>query len=242
MSSYDLNTPVGRFVAERPELSRVFETFKIDYCCQGSRTLGQACTEQGIQGADVLAALLAAEAPSESGSEENWLETPLTQLVEHIVKTHHAYLKAELPRLTEMTTKVAEVHGEKRPNLVKVAEVFTALRSELEPHMMKEEMILFPAIRELEAASIALHFPFGTVNNPIRMMEHEHENAGQCLAELRRLTDDFTAPEDACNTYKAMISGLSDIEADTHKHIHKENNILFPRAAELESSRMATSS
>jgi regulator of cell morphogenesis and NO signaling len=135
-----------------------------------------------------------------------------------------------------LIAKIVNAHGEARPELSKVQHEFAALRSELEPHMFKEEQVLFPAIRWLEQSETQPAFPFGTVANPIRMMEHEHDTAGNVLARIRELTCDYRAPADACNTYRAALDGLRELEIDLHQHIHKENSILFPKAIERETS------
>jgi regulator of cell morphogenesis and NO signaling len=139
--------------------------------------------------------------------------------------------------LTAIVAKVADVHRQGHTELQELNGAFAALRAELEPHMLKEEQVLFPAIRQLEAADGEASFPFGSVANPIRMMEQEHENAGDGLSTIRKITNDFAVPGDACNTYLAMLDGLRELETDLHQHIHKENNILFPRSLELESER-----
>ncbi|QDV86197.1 hemerythrin domain-containing protein [Stieleria magnilauensis] len=158
----------------------------------------------------------------------------LTELADHIETTHHAYLREELPRLDFMTEKVARVHGDKEPRLLKTREAVVALKAELEPHMMKEEKILFPMVRQLEAATERPESHCGSVGNPIRQMEHEHDQAGNALAILNDSTDGYTPPEWACNTYRAMLDSLAQLERDMHQHIHKENNVLFPKAIQLE--------
>ena len=158
----------------------------------------------------------------------------LADLANHIEQTHHTYLKSELPRLTQVIEKVVNAHGKLHPELFELQKVFAGLRAELEPHMFKEEMVLFPAIRKLEQSAERPMFPFGTVANPIRMMEHEHDNAGDALAKIRALTREFTVPGGACNTYLAMLDGLEYLENDMHQHVHKENNILFPKAVDRE--------
>jgi regulator of cell morphogenesis and NO signaling len=155
----------------------------------------------------------------------------MTELADHIEQTHHAYLRSELPRLTRLVDKVTSVHGEAHAWLEDVRTVFAGLVAELEPHMMKEEQILFPMIRDIESGgSGASHC--GSIENPIRVMEHEHDNAGQALERLRELTNGFVAPDGACNSFRAMLDGMETLEADLHQHIHKENNVLFVRAAE----------
>jgi regulator of cell morphogenesis and NO signaling len=229
------DTQVGQWVAARPATARVFEAFGIDYCCGGHVSLAQACAARNVNPHDVLAQLERVTATDARGS-EIWLDAPLTALCDHIEQTHHAYLKTELPRLAAMLDKVVRAHGAKHPEMALVQQAFADLRAELEPHMFKEEQTLFPAIRRLEQSSRPATFPFGTIENPIRMMEHEHDNAGNCLRRIRELTADFRIPDDVCNTYRAVLDGLHSLEHDMHIHIHKENSILFPRAADLEKS------
>jgi regulator of cell morphogenesis and NO signaling len=225
---------VGQLVAERPSRSRVFETFGIDYCCGGKKRLTEACETAGAVLDEVIGALKAFEVDSKAEDETDWSKVPMSHLIDHIVSTHHAYLGSELPRLSAMTEKVAMVHGRNHPELLACRDVFAGFRAELESHMGKEENVLFPMIKVLESASSLPESHCGTVQNPIRMMEHEHDDAGRALAKLRELTDGFAPPEDACNTYRACFDGLAELEADLHQHIHKENNILFPRAAQAE--------
>jgi regulator of cell morphogenesis and NO signaling len=229
-------TSVGRIVAEAPQLARVFEELQIDYCCGGSRSLEDVCQQRRIDVAQLIDRLSHAEKESSDSLGEAWAAAPLASLCEHIERTHHDYLRRELPRLATIIAKVVEAHGAAHPELADVQSAFTELRSELEPHMMKEECILFPSIRYLEANGQAMQFPFGSLANPIRVMVTEHEHAGDSLARLRQLTADYVPPADACNTYCVMLEGLSTLERDMHQHVHKENNILFPRAVALETS------
>lgn len=237
MTTLNLNTPVGQWVARHPATSRVFEDSGIDYCCGGNKPLAEACADRQIDLQKLLARLEQATSAATAVGDSNWLEAPLTALCDHIEQTHHAYLKTELPRLTAIVAKVVRVHGPSHPELAAVEQSLANLREELEPHMFKEEQILFPAIRRLEAAKSAPSFPFGTLANPIRMMEFEHDNAGAALHKMRELTSDYRVPEGACNTYVAMLDGLHTLEEDMHQHVHKENNILFPRAVQLEHER-----
>lgn len=232
MSQIDLNQSVGAIVADRPELSRVFEELHIDYCCHGSHTLQEACQKQDLDPNEVLTKLTPSAA--DASESRDWQTAPLSELCDHIEQTHHAYLRTELPRLEQLIAKVAAVHRDKHPEFQEVKRVFQMLQDELVPHMMKEEQILFPAIRLLEAANQPVQLPFGTVRNPIRMMEHEHDVAGDALSQIRSATSNYEVPEDACNTYRATLDGLRELELDLHLHIHKENNILFPRAARRE--------
>jgi regulator of cell morphogenesis and NO signaling len=240
MSQLSLDSPVGQWVAERPYTSRVFEAIHIDYCCGGDKPLSAACEARNIDPQQVLARLEDASSdPTAQGKAERWIDASLTELCDHIEQTHHAYLKTELPRLQKMIAKVVGAHGASHPEMANAQQAFAALHAELAPHMTKEEQILFPAIRRLEECDTPPAFPFGTVANPIRMMEHEHDNAGNALDQIRRATGDYRVPDDACNTYRAMLDGLQRLELDMHQHVHKENIILFPRAIALEQSRIA---
>lgn len=237
MLTLDSSQTVGDFVRERPSRARVFETLHIDYCCGGKISLARACEKRGINVADVLTQIEADDAASATTEFVDADVMSLTDLADHIEQTHHAYLKKELPRLDFMTEKVSRVHGDKEPRLATVREAFVALKNELEPHMMKEERVLFPIIRQMEASVARAEFHCGSVANPIRQMEHEHDQAGDALAILRRATDGYTPPEWACNTYRAMLDSLEQLEADMHQHIHKENNVLFPKAIERQQAK-----
>ena len=228
---------VGSIVAQRPALSRVFEQAGIDYCCGGKISLEQACRKKGIDPQTFLSQL------EEAGAGDASVDAAgmsLTALADHIEATHHTYLKSELPRLDAMTQKVATVHGGEDARLHQVRETFLALAAEMTSHMMKEEQILFPMVRQLEASSTPPVFHCGSLANPIHQMEMEHDQAGAALAKLRDLTDGFNPPDWACNTYRAMLDALAHLERDLHQHVHKENNILFPHAIALESQRLTT--
>ncbi|HOB73027.1 MAG TPA: iron-sulfur cluster repair di-iron protein [Phycisphaerae bacterium] len=233
MSTLDVNVTVGQLVAERPRAARTLERLGIDYCCGGRRPLAEACAERGLEARAVLDAV-AADENAGNGEERNWAEAALDELCDHIEATHHAFLREELPRLSALIAKVASVHGEREPDLQTLAGVFRDFCMELESHMAKEEQVLFPIIRQLEYASSLPRFHCGSVNNPIRVMEFEHDSAGTALARMRGLTRDYTPTPEACNSYRAMLDGLAVLEKDMHQHIHKENNILFPRASALE--------
>jgi regulator of cell morphogenesis and NO signaling len=239
MAELNLNSPVGQWVAEHPNTSRVFESHHIDYCCCGGSALAVACSKRNVDPQHLLAQLEDAIANRAAGDPaERWTDATLTELCDHIEQTHHAYLKTELSRLQQMIAKVVNAHGANHPEMADVQQAFAAVHAELGPHMFKEEQILFPAIRRLEESDMPPSFPFGTIANPIRMMEHEHDSAGDSLDQIRRLTGGYRAHDDACNTCRAMLDGLQRFELDMHQHVHKENNILFPRAIELEQSRV----
>jgi regulator of cell morphogenesis and NO signaling len=238
MGTYKLSDTVGGIVAQRPALSRVFESERIDYCCGGKKTLAEVCQSKAIDEQGLLAKLEKYAATEKDGQPVvDAAAMSLAELADHIERTHHGYLREELPRLGRMTKKVAAVHGEHDSRLPEVAQVFLAMADELTNHMMKEERILFPMIRQLEDSETVPEFHCGSLGNPIRMMEMEHDSAGSALERLQEFTNDFTPPEWACNTYRAMLEGLVALERDLHQHIHKENNVLFPRAQAMEAEK-----
>ena len=230
---------VREIALEQPTAIRVFEQFGIDYCCGGRKPLAEACTAGNVQIDAVIAALEAA-AKKTNPDFENWADKSLESLSSHIVDTHHAYVKRELPRLAQLAQKVVNRHGSTRTELPMIAETLAQLDEELTQHLAKEELVLFPYIAALEQ-SVSTGTPrpnsrFGTVANPIAMMTEEHDAAGTLLAEIHRLSGNFTTPEGACPTFHAFYDGLKEFEQDLHQHIHLENNILFPRAIEIEKS------
>jgi len=235
----DASRTVRELATEIPNATRVFEKLGIDYCCGGSQSLEIACQRAKIPVGDVLRSL---EGSTPSGALDavlpDFQSMSLTDLVAHILVTHHAYVKQEIPRLQQLLAKVVAVHCANHPELAAVQRTFSGLAGELHSHMMKEEMMLFPYIERLEEAQSqgrpAPQALFGTISNPVHMMELEHEAAGTALQELRMLTEAYTPPESACFSYKTLYSALKDFEADLHQHVHLENNILFARAVELE--------
>ena len=239
----DLTKTVREIALEQPSSIRVFEGFGIDYCCGGRKPLAEACAAGQLEVDKVLAALDSA-ANAEAASSTDWAQASLDRLIEHIVATHHSYVKKELPRLAVLAQKVVNRHGDTQPHLPAMQKTITQLSDELTYHLAKEENVLFPYVASLEGALASGDSEpdacFGNLANPIAMMTHEHEAAGALLAEIRRLSDDFTTPVGACPTYHAFYGGLREFEQDLHQHIHLENNILFPRAIDLESemSRM----
>ncbi len=228
-----ISDPVGAWVTRHPATSRVFEQHGIDYCCGGNRPLEEACWRGRVDAQAVLAELTEVASKHSSQPREDFSARSLTEMCDSIVDTHHEYLKRELPRLAQLVDKVTSVHGDQHDWLTTLKEAYSRLRDELTPHMVKEEQVLFPAIRMIERSGKVPSFPFGSVDNPIRMMEHEHDEAGQALREIRSASSDFTLPEGGCNTFRAMLDGLRELESDLHQHIHKENNILFPRASRM---------
>ena len=235
--SVDTAKTVRELAIEYPQATRVFETLGIDYCCGGGKSLEEACAAQKLAVADVLATLeLQAEAGAKPASE--WQTGSLAELIAHIVGKHHAYVKTEVPRLEQLLAKVCSVHGQNHPELNTIRETFAGLGQELSMHLMKEENILFPYIVEMETARTSLRAVrppmFGTVRNPVQMMIMEHDSAGDALRSIRQLSSGFTAPDDACISFRTLYNALQEFEADLHQHIHLENNILFPRAVAME--------
>jgi len=219
---------VGDLVAERPNCSKVFQRHGIDFCCQGAKTVRQACERRQIDLGLVIGEL-ESEWFEDEGQEANPAALPPVELVDYLVQRHHGYLREELPRLMKMAERVAQVHGGRTPSLVAVRDVLTSLAQELTHHLMKEEQILFPAI-----VGLVEDGPGGfNLDGPIRQMLVEHQDAGDHLAQLRELTHGFAPPPDACNTYRALFAGLADLETDLQRHIHLENSVLFPAAREL---------
>ncbi|MBK7405832.1 MAG: iron-sulfur cluster repair di-iron protein [Phycisphaerales bacterium] len=227
--SIDLQTTVGQLVAQVPARSRVFEQLGVDYCCGGKQTLEKACSALGLVPSQV-AVMLADAAPSteERATLADADSMSLTELTDHIVGSHHAFLRGELPRLERLAERVARAHLAADPRLADVYRVVCEFRTALVDHMTQEEQALFPIMRALESDPETS--TGAGVSETIRQMEAEHDEAGRALARLRELTEGFQPPEWACNTYLALLDGLATLEQDMHQHVHKENNILFPKA------------
>lgn len=226
---------VRDLASANPGAARIFESFGIDYCCGGERSLAQACSAAKVSVQEVIDALGQTPAQRE---DRDWQEASLAELINHIIEKHHAYVRAEIPRLVALLAKVVRVHGQNHPELEKVEVSFQALAEELTLHLLKEERMLFPYIVQLEDAAKRGSRPapamFGAVQNPVRMMMMEHDSAGELLREMRETTNGYGVPEDGCMSYTMLYRALPEFEADLHQHIHLENNILFPRAIELE--------
>ena len=221
---------LGELVLERPGRSAALERFGLDYCCGGTAKLGQACARKGVELAEVVMALEKADAAPEAEDAE-WMDGAQTA-IRHITDTHHAYTREALPRLQRLAAKVARVHGGEDPRLVELEAAFDAFAKETLEHMDKEERILFPMIEALAEGRRWSMPP--TVQYPIACMLQEHEQHGARLEAFRQLTDGYTPPEGACGSWRALLEGLRELEADLHRHIHKENSFLFPRAVEME--------
>lgn len=222
---------VGELVALRPQRAYVFEQFGIDYCCGGKKTLIESCKQKGIPVEELINRLRAADELSPRMDEPDWTKTTLKELVDHIITCYHNPLREQLPRLSQMALKVAKVHGANHPEMVKVSDILSSFKESLEMHMQKEEMILFPAISRIEAGGSPKLFGCGGgIEHPISVMLQEHDDAGEALCAMSKLTNGYTPPPDACNTFRVLLRSLADLESEMHQHVHKENNILFPRA------------
>ena len=231
---------VRELALENPAATRIFEKLGIDYCCGGGKSLEEACRAANLNINEVLDSLENACRASEPQTDRNWQIEPLTSIIAHIQDTHHQYTRQEIARLDPLFKKVCGVHGKNHPELLRIYGLFQGLAQELSAHLMKEEMILFPYIIRLEAAVTGhepiARPPFGSVQNPVSMMEHEHDSAGNALRAMREAANGYSAPADACVSYQTLYKALADFEADLHQHIHLENNILFLRAIAIESA------
>jgi regulator of cell morphogenesis and NO signaling len=214
----------------------VFEKYHLDFCCKGKRTLQQACVEKNLKIEDVVADLETTKQSNSDKATFNYDLLSLSQLSDYIVMTHHSYVKKEMPQILSYLQKVASKHGECHPEMWKVFALFVAVKEELEQHMQKEEEVLFPRIQEMEkwvneGTEIRINHTY--LKAPINMMEQEHDHAGEMLAEINKLTNNYNPPTDACTTYKLSFAALQAFEMDLHQHVHLENNILFPKAMQL---------
>lgn len=230
MSSIDPQRSVADLVIERPARSRLFEQLGIDYCCGGRASLTDACAARGLDPATVATMLAAFETMPGGADERDWSAAPLAELCDHIVADHHAYLREELPRLAAMLERVVRAHGERHPEIVETRDLFEAVAAELDTHMDVEEEVVFPLCRGLDEGRAPGP---AELEGSVSAMEHDHDITGAALARMRELTGGFAPPADACNTYRATLEGLVALERDLHRHIHEENNILFPRARAL---------
>ena len=236
MAEFTIHTPINDFIAEDVRRTGIFEDLDIDACCGGWRTLAQACAEKGIDPDPVLKRLLDFVPENDADVKEvvEGMDGSLAEAVDHLLETHHTYLKQALPRLSNLFDKVIAAHGENHPELKTVRETFDALRADLEPHLMKEEQVLFPIIKVLESSAGQADFHCGSVLNPIRVMQAEHEHTQMLFEKIRGITGNFKLPEDACESYRQLFAGLDELETDTRLHIRKENEILFPQVMAFE--------
>jgi regulator of cell morphogenesis and NO signaling len=227
---------VGEIVATDFRAAAVFEQFGIDFCCGGRQSLDEACRSAAINQNDVVRALEALP-PATAADADNVAEWRLDRLIDHIISTHHAYVRSAMPTISQHLNKLLDVHGSRNRTLAMVATCFDELVRDLSQHMLKEEQVLFPYIRELAMTTAGgrhVRSPFGTIENPIRMMEREHRQADDALEIIRQLTNNYVAPASSCATYSVCMAELERFESDLHRHVHLENNVLFRRAIALE--------
>lgn len=216
--------PVKNFVKNNSACAEVFGELNIDFCCGGDVSLQTACEEKGLEPQEVYQRLMQLEAVTNDEKDVSGLTA--AELTSHLESTHHVYLKKALPHLTTLMEKVCQAHSSRHPELNSLQTVLASLRADLEPHLMKEERVLFPLIRQLAEDPLAMKM--GAAEGPIRVMRHEHDEAGELLRQMRSLANDYVAPEDGCQSFELLYAELKQLEEDTHLHIHKENNILFP--------------
>ncbi len=226
-------TAVGQLVADSPARACVLEAYAIDYCCGGKLSLEEACLKKGVPVDEVLEKLGIADQKA-GPDKKDWTVAKLKDLIEHIVSAYHQPLRQELLRISQLSEKVARVHGENHPEMLELKDIFNHFKAQLELHMQKEEMVLFPGIISMELTGSPQIFGCGGgIEHPIEVMSQEHDEAGEALCTMRKLTHDYTPPEDACSTFKVLLFSLAQLESEMHQHVHKENNILFPRALAL---------
>ena len=227
---------LAQIVNSNHRAASVFEKYHLDFCCKGKRSLEQACSEQQLAISEVTADLKNIFTKDDHISID-FEKMDLIQLADYIVQTHHAYVKNEMPQIYAYLQKVASKHSERHPELFKIFQTFNAVKEEMEGHMKKEELILFPRIKELqklanrENANLQLNITY--LQSPITVMEQEHDHAGSLLNDIRILSNDYTPPQDACTTYRLSFAALKAFELDLHQHVHLENNILFPKAISM---------
>jgi len=234
---------LAQIVNSNHQAASVFEKYHLDFCCKGKRSLEQACTEQQLSVSKVTEDLENIFT-KDNNSTVDFEKMNLTQLADYIVQTHHAYVKNEMPQIYAYLHKVSSKHGERHPELYKIFQTFNAVKEEMEGHMKKEELILFPRIKELEKLAnnenANLHLNITYLQSPITVMEQEHDHAGSLLNDIRILSNDYTPPQDACTTYRLSFAALKAFELDLHQHVHLENNILFPKAINMFSELQTT--
>jgi len=236
--NFNHETAVKEIAVSSPAAAQILENAGVDYCCGGSRPLDEACTAAGVSAEDILARLGAGGEQVTPG-DANWVSAPLSELTGHIQQKHHGYVRSAIPRIGALLDKVKAKHGANHPEIGTIESLFSRLGQEMIAHMQKEEIILFPYIVRVERArkeGAAVERPFfQTVRNPIQMMMNEHDAAGDLARQIRKASSEYAPTPDACPSYKNLYNELREFEADLHQHVHLENNILFPRALEIES-------
>jgi regulator of cell morphogenesis and NO signaling len=239
LMDFNTETRVRDIVATNPGATHVLEDAGVDYCCGGEKSLRDACVNAGTSAEEILSRLRDA-ARQVRPEYRDWMSAPLAEITEHIRAKHHAFVRQSIQRVRAMLVKVKAKHAANHPETITIETAFGQLAMEMIAHMQKEEQILFPYIGALERAAIAaepLELPFfQSVRNPVGAMMKEHDSAGELVKQIRTASNDYNAPPDACPTFEALYRELSEFEADLHQHVHLENNILFPRAVELEAA------
>ena len=227
---------IGDFVAENFRTAEVFKKYHIDFCCKGGRTVEEACDNKKVSPQQIYQEL--EEIANRKSEDIDFNSWPLDLLADYVEKTHHKYVEEKSAMLIPYLNKLCKVHGERHPELFEINELFIGSAQDLAAHMKKEELILFPFIKQMvEAKKNGEPLPaprFGTVENPVAMMKHEHEAEGERFVKIAELTNNYEFPDDACGTYQVTYRMLEDFQNDLHKHIHLENNILFPKAIAME--------
>ena len=229
-----INKTVAQIVASDMRTATIFKKYGIDFCCGGGMPVAEACKGKDVEASTILYEI---DNLDKGKADTDYNNMELDVLVKYILKTHHSYVSEAAPIILQFADKVAKVHGESNPENIEIAKLFREVKLELEQHMSKEEGILFPHIVNLAIANRkgeSISVPFGSVKDPIKMMEHEHDSAGDIFKEIERLSNNFTPPSHGCNTYRALYHHLKEFQDDLHIHIHLENNILFPKAIKLE--------
>lgn len=226
---------LASIVTEHHQTVPVLEKYNLDFCCKGKRTLAEACTEKGLSIEEIMQELEASSS-NEKSNTMPFSEMSAEQLISYILIKHHFYLKQSMPIIADHLTKVAAKHGERFPNMVEVLQLFLHLKNEMVLHMQKEEVVLFPRVKEVESF---YHFKQKKelnstyISGPVGMMENEHDEAGEIMYKVKQLTNNYEIPEGACTTFKVVLAELKEFEEDLHQHVHLENNILFPLAEKM---------
>lgn len=231
------NANIGQLVADDYRMASIFKQNGIDFCCKGNRSIAEATKELNLNTQEILSQLEAVK-KEDTTSGDDFQSWPLDLLADYIEKTHHRYTEAKITELKPLLEKLVEVHGKENPELIEIQKIFNISAGEMASHMKKEELVLFPFIRKMiktKKSSSKITVPhFGTVENPVNMMIHEHDEQGRLLQQMAELSNNYTPPINACNTYKMTYATMKEFEEDMYKHIHLENNILFPKAVALE--------
>lgn len=233
------DTTLAQIATDNPAAIGVFERYRLDYCCNGHTTLTEACQRAALDPDDVLRSIATAPRAATDADERDWTGASMSELADHLEQTHHRYVRVALDQIATTLARVVDAHAPNHPELLEIQPIFADFAAEMREHMIREERVLFPWLRRLEKPGAIMTGPPWSVQRPISCMEHDHDSAGAALVRMRRLTNDFTPPPDACTSYRVLLQSLDALERDTHIHIHKENNILFPAGVRAEAQRDA---